>query len=42
MTSALPAPMVAMVAATGAQKSLQCHLHEGLEVTASLPSAVLL
>lgn len=39
--SALFAPRAAVLATTGAQQRLQSHLHKGLEVTASLPSAVL-
>ena len=41
-SSALPAAGTPMLASTGAQESLQSQLYEGLEITASLPSAVLL
>lgn len=41
MFSALPAPSTPMFATAGSQQRLQSHFHEGLEVIASLPSAVL-
>lgn len=39
--SSLSAPRTPMFTTAGAKQGLQGHLHESLEVTASLPSAVL-
>ena len=42
VSSALPALRTRVLTTAGPQQCLQSHLHEGLEVIASLPSAVLL